>query len=154
MCKPTCRCRFLLFLDTTSKHSSLISSSFPSPSTLLLILMHVRPWQEGKETLCNISRAVIGFVLSLCNKVNGKMQLLIWLCDLYIYPSSLSLCEQKYTDGYTTEDLVFQWKESDPVQVVKNLHLPRFTLQKHHTSSCTSKTNTGNVINFHSLYTQ
>lgn len=47
-------------------------------------------------------------------------------------------------DGYTTEDLVFQWKNDDPVQVVKNLHLPRFTLQKYNTSSCTSKTNTGN----------
>lgn len=49
-------------------------------------------------------------------------------------------------DGYTTEDLVFLWKEGDPVQVVKSLHLPRFTLQHHVTNYCTSKTNTGKTI--------
>jgi hypothetical protein len=36
------------------------------------------------------------------------------------------------------------WKDGDPVQVVKNLHLPRFTLEKFLTDSCNSKTNTGN----------
>lgn len=48
-------------------------------------------------------------------------------------------------DGWTTADLVFIWKEGDPVQVVKNLHLPRFTLEKFLTDYCNSKTNTGNV---------
>ena len=47
------------------------------------------------------------------------------------------------SDGYTTEDLVFQWKEGDPVQVVSNLHLPRFTLQRHSVDYCNSITNTG-----------
>lgn len=47
-------------------------------------------------------------------------------------------------DGWTTADLVFLWKEGDPVQVVKNLHLPRFTLEKFLTDYCNSKTNTGN----------
>uniref|UniRef100_A0A1B0CER2 Neurotransmitter-gated ion-channel transmembrane domain-containing protein n=1 Tax=Lutzomyia longipalpis TaxID=7200 RepID=A0A1B0CER2_LUTLO len=46
-------------------------------------------------------------------------------------------------DGWTTDDLVFLWKEGDPVQVVKNLHLPRFTLEKFLTDYCNSKTNTG-----------
>lgn len=46
-------------------------------------------------------------------------------------------------DGYTTEDLVFIWKKGDPVQVTKNLHLPRFTLEKFQTTYCTSRTNTG-----------
>lgn len=51
-------------------------------------------------------------------------------------------------DGWTTADLVFLWKEGDPVQVVKNLHLPRFTLEKFLTDYCNSKTNTGkNIIN-------
>lgn len=54
-----------------------------------------------------------------------------------------SICLPLATDGYTTEDLVFQWKEGDPVQVVSNLHLPRFTLQRHSVDYCTSKTNTG-----------
>jgi hypothetical protein len=47
------------------------------------------------------------------------------------------------SDGWTTADLVFLWKEGDPVQVVKNLHLPRFTLEKFLTDYCNSKTNTG-----------
>jgi hypothetical protein len=46
-------------------------------------------------------------------------------------------------DGWTTNDLEFVWKDGDPVQVVKNLHLPRFTLEKFRTDSCNSKTNTG-----------
>lgn len=49
------------------------------------------------------------------------------------------------TDGWTTDDLVFLWKEGDPVQVVKNLHLPRFTLEKFLTDYCNSKTNTGTI---------
>jgi hypothetical protein len=48
-------------------------------------------------------------------------------------------------DGWTTADLVFLWKEGDPVQVVKNLHLPRFTLEKFLTDYCNSKTNTGKL---------
>ncbi|KAG8198285.1 hypothetical protein JTE90_021539 [Oedothorax gibbosus] len=45
--------------------------------------------------------------------------------------------------GYTTADIVFKWKEGDPVQVTKNLHLPKFTLTAYYTDYCTSKTNTG-----------
>lgn len=50
------------------------------------------------------------------------------------------------SDGWTTNDLVFLWKEGDPVQVVKNLHLPRFTLEKFLTDYCNSKTNTGSNL--------
>lgn len=57
-----------------------------------------------------------------------------------------------FTDGWTTDDLVFLWKEGDPVQVVKNLHLPRFTLEKFLTDYCNSKTNTGNMSNYFKLY--
>ena len=39
--------------------------------------------------------------------------------------------------------MIFLWKEGDPVQVVKNLHLPRFTLEKFDTDYCNSITNTG-----------
>lgn len=52
-------------------------------------------------------------------------------------------------DGWTTDDLVFLWKEGDPVQVVKNLHLPRFTLEKFLTDYCNSKTNTGIFGKYH-----
>lgn len=51
-------------------------------------------------------------------------------------------------DGYTTEDLMFVWKQEDPVQITTNLHLPRFTLEKYLTDYCTSKTNTGKLKNF------
>lgn len=49
----------------------------------------------------------------------------------------------EFSDGWTTDDLVFLWKDGDPVQVVKSLHLPRFTLEKFTTDYCNSKTNTG-----------
>lgn len=57
-----------------------------------------------------------------------------------------------FSDGWTTADLVFIWKEGDPVQVVKNLHLPRFTLEKFLTDYCNSKTNTGNYIFISSIF--
>ena len=30
-----------------------------------------------------------------------------------------------YSDGWTTDDLKYQWKTVDPVQITKDLHLPR-----------------------------
>ncbi|KAI1289769.1 Glutamate-gated chloride channel [Halotydeus destructor] len=64
--------------------------------------------------------------------------------DLKYYPLDKQTCMiQMASYGYTTEDLVFLWKEGDPVQITKTLHLPRFTLQKFRTNYCTSRTNTG-----------
>ncbi|XKL59265.1 hypothetical protein PGB90_000281 [Kerria lacca] len=64
--------------------------------------------------------------------------------DLKLYPLDKQVCSLKMVSyGWTTDDLVFLWKEGDPVQVVKNLHLPRFTLEKYRTDYCNSKTNTG-----------
>ena len=51
------------------------------------------------------------------------------------------------TDGWAKSDLIYQWKEKDPVQVVPNLHLPRFTLELYKSAYCDVKTNTGNFIN-------
>ena len=48
------------------------------------------------------------------------------------------------TDGWTTDDLIFQWKRENPVQVAKNMHLPRFMLEKYEADFCHSVTNTGN----------
>ncbi|ALC46945.1 GluClalpha [Drosophila busckii] len=59
------------------------------------------------------------------------------------YINLFSCLLSRNLDGWTTNDLVFLWKEGDPVQVVKNLHLPRFTLEKFLTDYCNSKTNTG-----------
>ena len=62
-----------------------------------------------------------------------------------ILTSNLILLLLLHLDGWTTADLVFLWKEGDPVQVVKNLHLPRFTLEKFLTDYCNSKTITGQL---------
>ncbi|KAG5679647.1 hypothetical protein PVAND_009204 [Polypedilum vanderplanki] len=64
--------------------------------------------------------------------------------NLKLYPLDRQVCSLRMASyGWTTADLVFLWKEGDPVQVVKNLHLPRFTLEKFLTDYCNSKTNTG-----------
>nr|CAD7424623.1 unnamed protein product [Timema monikensis] len=76
------------------------------------------------------------------NDFGGKIKYLtltdanrVWMPDLFF--------SNEKEDGWTTDDLVFLWKDGDPVQVVKNLHLPRFTLEKFLTDYCNSKTNTG-----------
>ncbi|XP_043278652.1 glutamate-gated chloride channel isoform X2 [Venturia canescens] len=64
--------------------------------------------------------------------------------NLKLYPLDRQTCSLRMASyGWTTDDLVFVWKEGDPVQIVKNLHLPRFTLEKFLTDYCNSKTNTG-----------
>ncbi|XP_076062287.1 glutamate-gated chloride channel-like isoform X2 [Oratosquilla oratoria] len=64
--------------------------------------------------------------------------------DLKLFPLDRQQCQLLMASyGWTTEDLVFLWKSVDPVQVTKNLHLPRFTLEQFITDYCNSKTNTG-----------
>uniref|UniRef100_A0A224YTV1 Glutamate-gated chloride channel-like n=1 Tax=Rhipicephalus zambeziensis TaxID=60191 RepID=A0A224YTV1_9ACAR len=45
--------------------------------------------------------------------------------------------------AHTTEDIVFSWRQADPVQVTRSLHLSKFSVTKFMTGDCTSKTNTG-----------
>ncbi|CAL4068006.1 unnamed protein product, partial [Meganyctiphanes norvegica] len=64
--------------------------------------------------------------------------------DLKLFPLDRQKCQLLMASyGWTTEDLVFLWEMVDPVQVTKNLHLPRFKLEKFITDYCNSKTNTG-----------
>jgi anionic glutamate receptor len=64
--------------------------------------------------------------------------------DLMYYPFDKQTCPFVAASyGYTTDDIILLWKEGDPVQVSKNLKLSEFVLQKHITSYCTSRTNTG-----------
>ncbi|XP_042209304.1 glutamate-gated chloride channel-like [Homarus americanus] len=64
--------------------------------------------------------------------------------DLKLYPLDTQVCELLMASyGWTTEDLVFLWEKEEPIQVTKNLHLPRFTLEHFVTEYCNSKTNTG-----------
>ena len=63
-------------------------------------------------------------------------------------PSFLNLYKLNFliADGWTTDDLQYLWKRVDPVQIVENLHLPRFTLEKYISDYCNIKTNTGNWV--------
>lgn len=64
--------------------------------------------------------------------------------DLKYYPLDKQNCTIEMASyGYLDEDLKFLWKENDPVQIAKPLNLPRFTLESHNTSYCTSRTTTG-----------
>ncbi|XP_065582925.1 glutamate-gated chloride channel-like isoform X3 [Artemia franciscana] len=64
--------------------------------------------------------------------------------NLKLYPLDKQTCSLSMISyGWTTDDLVFLWRDGDPVQIRKNLHLPRFTLEKFYTDYCNSKTNTG-----------
>ena len=44
------------------------------------------------------------------------------------------------------EDLQYLWKSIEPVQIVPDLHLPRFTLEKYISDYCNIKTNTGKLM--------
>ncbi|GBL96717.1 Glutamate-gated chloride channel [Araneus ventricosus] len=66
--------------------------------------------------------------------------------DLRNYPMDKQTCKLICASyAYTTEDLIFVWKDYDPVQISKNAvsNLPKFTMDTFNTDYCTSKTNTG-----------
>ncbi|XP_067133557.1 glutamate-gated chloride channel-like [Centruroides vittatus] len=64
--------------------------------------------------------------------------------DLKYYPLDKQICTITMVSyGYTKEELIFIWKDDDPIQLIKNLHLPRFTLERYETDYCSSRTNTG-----------
>ena len=46
-------------------------------------------------------------------------------------------------DGWAKDDLIYKWKEKDPVQIVPGLQLPRFTLEQYKHVYCDVITNTG-----------
>lgn len=64
--------------------------------------------------------------------------------NLMNFPFDQQTCGIVVTSyAHTTEDIVFLWRQSDPVQVKRSLHLSKFSLTKFMTDYCTSKTNTG-----------
>lgn len=64
--------------------------------------------------------------------------------DLRLYPLDRQVCVLQIASyGWAKDDLIYKWKEKDPVQVVKDLHLPRFTLEQYKSAYCDVKTNTG-----------
>jgi len=64
--------------------------------------------------------------------------------NLKLYPLDRQKCSLRVASyGWTTDDLQYLWKPKDPVQIVPDLHLPRFTLEKYINAYCNIKTNTG-----------
>ncbi|XP_054714689.1 glutamate-gated chloride channel-like isoform X2 [Uloborus diversus] len=65
--------------------------------------------------------------------------------DLRNYPMDNQICSLKAASyAYTTEDLVFLWKDTEPIQVTKTLsQIPKFTMNSFNEDYCTSKTTTG-----------
>ncbi|XP_059082923.1 glutamate-gated chloride channel-like [Tigriopus californicus] len=64
--------------------------------------------------------------------------------NLKLYPLDRQQCSLRVASyGWTTGDLQYIWKTLEPVQIVKDLHLPRFTLEKYISDYCNIKTNTG-----------
>ena len=59
------------------------------------------------------------------------------------YPQPLLPLTCPTADGWATDDLVYKWKDVDPVQIVPGLHLPRFTLEQYKSAYCNVITNTG-----------
>lgn len=60
------------------------------------------------------------------------------------YPFDKQTCSMRMASyGYTKDDIIFKWKEVDPVQVTSDLHIPRFSLEQFTTDYCDSSTNTG-----------
>ena len=57
-----------------------------------------------------------------------------------------NVCCYCLKDGWTIDDLIYEWKSEEPVQIVDNLNLPRFKLEHYDTDSCNTQTNTGKVI--------
>ncbi|CAL1267166.1 unnamed protein product [Larinioides sclopetarius] len=66
--------------------------------------------------------------------------------DLRSYPMDKQTCKIICASyAYTKDNLIFVWKDQDPVQISKNVisYLPKFTMDKFYTDYCNSKTNTG-----------
>lgn len=60
------------------------------------------------------------------------------------YPFDRQVCSIRMASyGWTTEDVIFAWKNFDPIQITSELHLPQFSLQNFSTDYCDSHTNTG-----------
>jgi len=67
-------------------------------------------------------------------------------CPMYLkkYPFDEQTCSMRMASyGYTTDDIIFKWKHSDPVQFTPVINLPKFSLSQFNTDYCDSQTNTG-----------
>ena len=67
----------------------------------------------------------------------------IILCILLTFVWVSQMYCSNIADGYTTDDILYLWKDTDPVQIAQNLSLPRFSIENYASSYCNVKTNTG-----------
>lgn len=111
---------------------------FPNGSVLYSIRISLTLACPMNLKLYPLDRQICSLRMASCKWQLRSSSVLEWISI-----SNFSIFVIVIIDGWTTNDLVFLWKEGDPVQVVKNLHLPRFTLEKFLTDYCNSKTNTG-----------
>ncbi|KAG8222563.1 hypothetical protein J437_LFUL016764 [Ladona fulva] len=63
--------------------------------------------------------------------------------DLTNFPMDKQTCFIRMANAYTTTDLIFLWKDEDPVQSVVDLDMSPFVMQGFGIDYCNSKTNTG-----------
>ncbi|XP_070533085.1 glycine receptor subunit alpha-3-like [Ptychodera flava] len=66
------------------------------------------------------------------------------IMDLERFPFDDQVCEMRMESyGYTTNDVIFEWSEGEPVQTESNLKLPQFKIARTQTESCTKEYITG-----------
>jgi len=64
--------------------------------------------------------------------------------NLRLFPFDTQTCKLQIASyGWTTDDLFYAWKSTDPVGLVKELYLPEFGLMQYSTDNCDVKTSTG-----------
>ncbi|XP_022652813.1 glutamate-gated chloride channel-like [Varroa jacobsoni] len=64
--------------------------------------------------------------------------------NLAALPFDSQVCSIRIASyGYTTDSLIYTWKEGDPIQVSPSLYLPGFRLTQFDTDYCTSQTSIG-----------
>ncbi|XP_021944512.2 glutamate-gated chloride channel isoform X2 [Folsomia candida] len=65
--------------------------------------------------------------------------------NLRAYPLDVQKCPiQMASYGWTTQDIVLQWRKEKPVDMARDFNMPRFKMQEHSISECSSITATGN----------
>jgi len=68
----------------------------------------------------------------------------VCLMNYRLFPFDSHTCQiQIASYGCTSDDLEYEWKESDPIQIVSSLHLPEFSLQAINAARCDVRTATG-----------
>jgi hypothetical protein len=95
------------------------------------------------------------FSIPVSLTISCPMNLKLYPLDRQTCPMQISSCELKNgflilknifcPDGWATDDLVYMWKNQDPVQIGKGISLSRFVIEKYSSDYCNVKTSTGKL---------